>query len=946
MKKLLALLLLCFAASFASAQTSVNSCPNYNLVNYLDKNCSNYLPMPTEIRLGQARVTWGDSKVGNVCSGLGGADIFIPSNRPGWAIAIGHAYNATRNVLKGDYFSINYLAGISMKETFSQCDAGAVWDPALTHAPSTNYFKTNCDNLFSNYLTMRDGCFQIDQNTGWPMFTEFYPTRFSGTADHVNFASGANYETETMLRMMYDLILFRRLQYSANLNPTQFFDNATDPYAAEKVFALAWNKGVNDSRITNLLTTNRTAALSSADILSFLSTETYPTIVSAITRALDSPANITETHLISTNHQWYDAPISWADVDAYLTKQLALFKEANPASVRANVKKVFDSIKGGNPVSYRYEFSKVLDEITTNLPFYDPMPYISNSNSTSLGCKLACKMPVVTIKYEGAKTFCEGQSITLNTIEGSGFTYEWQKNGVTIPSTNSASYDAIASGEYNVIITSGTCKATSECPVKITVNNCSNCTMKATATATSNSCTGKKDGSVSVTLSNQSAGPFKYNWVGPDSVLHTTAIFPNVADGIYNIEVIDQSNTGCKAYANTKVTPIKVAYQKVVLSATTSACDRVILKASYVDLPPASCDYTITSTPAFTWYTFPGELKLEMVVNGSVMNSWTGATMKTLNQTVKIPHGATVEFYLNNGVSYAVAFSSGESFPIRLLDPQGATKFTYSLSGNWNSGKVKLNASTITANCLPATTPTYTKSWTATPTGTFTKLTGDSTTFSGNANSEITFTATNPSDPSCPLSDKVKFINTCPGSQPVDFIYFEGKAREHDVMLNWATSMEKDNKGFQVLRSTDAENFIEIGFVPPLQFNGIKPYKFFDTNPVNGGVYYKIKQIDLDGSSSSTNIIYINTDIASELKVYPNPFDNELTIQLLNHSGAENQSLPYQIDVYDLTDQMISKEILPGTALTHKLGSTLSSGVYLVKITNNNISKVFKVIKY
>lgn len=59
--------------------------------------------------------------------------------------------------------------------------------------------------------------------------------------------------------------------------------------------------------------------------------------------------------------------------------------------------------------------------------------------------------------------------------------------------------------------------------------------------------------------------------------------------------------------------------------------------------------------------------------------------------------------------------------------------------------------------------------------------------------------------------------STCAGSTialPVELIYLEISEEELGVKLDWATASELNNQGFEVERSTDTQNWFNIGWVP------------------------------------------------------------------------------------------------------------------------------------
>jgi hypothetical protein len=113
--------------------------------------------------------------------------------------------------------------------------------------------------------------------------------------------------------------------------------------------------------------------------------------------------------------------------------------------------------------------------------------------------------PVATISANGATVFCEGGSISLDAGIGSSYSYQWYNNGVAINAATSATYSAIASGNYSVRVSAGnTCQATS--PVfPVTVNPSPKATV--TATGSVNFCSGN-----SVLLSAYTNAGYTHQW--------------------------------------------------------------------------------------------------------------------------------------------------------------------------------------------------------------------------------------------------------------------------------------------------------------------------------------------------------------------------------------------------------------------------------------------------
>lgn len=99
-----------------------------------------------------------------------------------------------------------------------------------------------------------------------------------------------------------------------------------------------------------------------------------------------------------------------------------------------------------------------LDEMM--LVFFAYLPYQLNDQYLIIDRRIIPK---------GATTFCQGQSVILETIKGVGYTYQWYIDGNLIPGAVDAEYSANQSGDYTVSITLGPNNALSD-PVVVTVN--------------------------------------------------------------------------------------------------------------------------------------------------------------------------------------------------------------------------------------------------------------------------------------------------------------------------------------------------------------------------------------------------------------------------------------------------------------------------------------------
>ena len=124
------------------------------------------------------------------------------------------------------------------------------------------------------------------------------------------------------------------------------------------------------------------------------------------------------------------------------------------------------------------------------------------------------------------------------------------------------------------------------------------------------------------------------------------------------------------------------------------------------------------------------------------------------------------------------------------------------------------------------------------------------------------------------------FTGTYNGGEalPVELVRFNYKLDYDNVILNWTTSSEINNLGFDVERSYDGLNFIKIGFIEGSgSTNAHRSYQYIDRFPT-GVAYYRLKQVDFDGQFEYSSIIVVEAAVSTKLSVYPNPTHGHINI--------------------------------------------------------------------
>ncbi len=119
---------------------------------------------------------------------------------------------------------------------------------------------------------------------------------------------------------------------------------------------------------------------------------------------------------------------------------------------------------------------------------------------------------------------------------------------------------------------------------------------------------------------------------------------------------------------------------------------------------------------------------------------------------------------------------------------------------------------------------------------------------------------------------------------PVELISFYANTNGKEVVLNWATATELNNYGFEIQRRVPESDFAKVGFVKGEgTTTNQKEYSYIDKYLVNGKYYYRLKQVDYNGSYEYSGVIEVDILIIDQYVLeqnYPNPF-NPTTIDQL-----------------------------------------------------------------
>jgi hypothetical protein len=200
-------------------------------------------------------------------------------------------------------------------------------------------------------------------------------------------------------------------------------------------------------------------------------------------------------------------------------------------------------------------------------------------------------------------------------------------------------------------------------------------------------------------------------------------------------------------------------------------------------------------------------------------------------------------------------------------------------------------------------------------------------------------------DNGAPSGDHPDYLTSATSTEgvlPVDLVdLYLSKNEDNTVLLNWETATETNNDYFFVERSYNAREFVEIGKITGAgNSSDTETYSFIDENPeLNRSVYYRLKQVDFDGTfeySLIKKIIIEQSNINIE-KVYPNPVFRSETVKVKFELLTNVQEV--EMIVYDIAGHEKMRNnfaVTSGENIINFRPNNLAAGQYYVSLITDN----------
>ena len=177
---------------------------------------------------------------------------------------------------------------------------------------------------------------------------------------------------------------------------------------------------------------------------------------------------------------------------------------------------------------------------------------------------------------------------------------------------------------------------------------------------------------------------------------------------------------------------------------------------------------------------------------------------------------------------------------------------------------------------------------------------------------------------------------------PVTWSSFDLDRIDENVSISWETAAEVGNSGFFIQRSMDLNKWEDIGFLKSKDREG-SSYQFIDRESLPGVLYYRLRQVDLDGSENFSVVKSIEIGskrVAEEITLSPNPAKDFIRIENVDQKGWK------RIKILNMNYQVVLDEIWKEDQSISEINiSDYSPGHYVVMIKHKKWNYVNAFIK-
>ena len=180
--------------------------------------------------------------------------------------------------------------------------------------------------------------------------------------------------------------------------------------------------------------------------------------------------------------------------------------------------------------------------------------------------------------------------------------------------------------------------------------------------------------------------------------------------------------------------------------------------------------------------------------------------------------------------------------------------------------------------------------------------------------------------------------NVATGALPVTWLYFNATQESDKVLLSWGTSAEVNSAWFVVERSANGIDFQQVDRVAANNnTTSDQHYNFTDAITAQQKLFYRLKQIDIDGAYTYSKVVTVQTVEQAAARLQPNPVQDVVRIQLPD--SRQNATL----NIYNAAGILVHRQTISNWQPVNV--QQLTAGMYYLQIQQANKLYSLKMAK-
>lgn len=170
---------------------------------------------------------------------------------------------------------------------------------------------------------------------------------------------------------------------------------------------------------------------------------------------------------------------------------------------------------------------------------------------------------------------------------------------------------------------------------------------------------------------------------------------------------------------------------------------------------------------------------------------------------------------------------------------------------------------------------------------------------------------------------------------PALIMSFSAEMQSEAVVLNWVMENQTSCKWFVIERSNNGSSYDSIAIVLGTNNTHHTDYAYTDARLMTGNNYYRLRQVDMDGSMKFSKVVCLNNNpTVTKIRVYPNP-----AVAVVNYALDIPATQQVTVQVYNLAGAVVltqQQTLTTGVNQQSLAIGGLKNGNYFLRISSGN----------